>query len=71
VDAVSHFIVHLAKEESDCLPLVMEHLTIAEMKDLVGNIMGKRSSENMEEIMSLVSERSDRALRGRREYEPY
>ena len=49
-----HLVTHLAKEESHCLPLVKKHLDVKEIHELVGSIMGKRSSKIMGEILSLA-----------------
>jgi hypothetical protein len=49
-----HLMAHLAKEETQCLPLVVKHLSNAEIDDLVGKIMGKRSSDTMSQIMSMA-----------------
>lgn len=51
-----HLMKHLGKEEEHCLPLVKAHLNLQEINDLVGNIMGKRSSETMGQILSLAVE---------------
>ena len=47
---------HLAKEESHLMPLIQQHFTNDELSDLVGNIMGKRSSDNMRQIMDISVE---------------
>ena len=49
-----HLTTHLAKEEDHCLPLVKKHLDVKEIHELVGNIMGKRSSQVMGQILSLA-----------------
>jgi len=49
-----HLKAHLAKEEESCLPLVEKHLDTREIHDLVGSIMGKRSSQMMSQILSLA-----------------
>lgn len=49
-----HLITHLDKEETHCMPLVAECLTKAEINDLVGKIMGKRSSELMSQILTMA-----------------
>lgn len=55
VDLLSqHLLQHLAKEESQCMPLVKKHLSKDEINDLVGKIMGKRSSDIMGQILSLA-----------------
>jgi len=56
--AKSHqFLVrHLEKEESQCMPLIQQHFTHSELEDMVGNIMGKRSSDKMREILKISVE---------------
>ena len=49
-----HLMAHLAKEENECLPLVVNHLSKSEIHDLVGKIMGKRSSDMIAQIMSMA-----------------
>jgi len=49
-----HLLQHLEKEENHCIPLVKEHLTHDEINDLVGRIMGKRSSDVMIQILNLA-----------------
>ena len=49
-----HLMVHLEKEESQCLPLVVKHLSKPEIHDLVGQIMGKRSSDMIEDILTMA-----------------
>ena len=49
-----HLLEHLDKEENHCMPLVKQHLTQDEIKDLVGRIMGKRSNEIMIQILNLA-----------------
>jgi zinc finger-like protein len=49
-----HLIAHLDKEETHCMPLVAQYLTKTEINDLVGKIMGKRSSELMSQILTLA-----------------
>jgi iron-sulfur cluster repair protein YtfE (RIC family) len=39
-----HLMTHLEKEETQCLPLVVKHMSKSEIHELVGNIMGKRSA---------------------------
>jgi hypothetical protein len=39
-----HLMIHLEKEETQCLPLVVKHMSKSEIHELVGNIMGKRSA---------------------------
>lgn len=50
----SHLVKHLAKEETQCLPMVQKHLSKEEIADLVGKIMGKRSAEVMTKILNLA-----------------
>ena len=50
----SHLMVHLEKEENQCLPLVAKHLSKSEIHDLVGQIMGKRSSDMIAQIMTMA-----------------
>ena len=52
-------ISHLNKEESHCMPLVAQYLTKAEINDLVGKIMGKRSSELMSQILTMAVQNLD------------
>jgi len=49
-----HLITHLDKEETHCMPLVAQYLTKAEINDLVGKIMGKRSSELMSQVLTMA-----------------
>ena len=42
------------KEENQCMPLVVKHLSRNEIHDLVGNIMGKRSSDLIAQIMTMA-----------------
>ena len=49
-----HLLLHLEKEESHCMPLVETHFSTDEINDLVGNIMGKRSSDIMSQILGLA-----------------
>lgn len=49
-----HLLVHLEKEEKQCLPLVVKHLSKSEIHDLVGKIMGKRSSDMIEDILTMA-----------------
>eukprot|EP00934_Nitzschia_sp_Nitz4_P002383 Nitzschia sp. Nitz4//scaffold195_size40117//26840//28981//NITZ4_007578-RA/size40117-processed-gene-0.38-mRNA-1//1//CDS//3329540371//2378//frame0 len=49
-----HLMVHLDREEMQCLPLVVKHLSKSEITDLVGQIMGKRSSDIMSGIMTMA-----------------
>jgi len=49
-----HLMVHLEKEEKQCLPLVVKHLSKSEIHDLVGKIMGKRSSNMIVDILNMA-----------------
>lgn len=49
-----HLMVHLQKEENQCLPLVVKHLSKSEIHDLVGKIMGKRSSDMIVDILTMA-----------------
>jgi hypothetical protein len=49
-----HLMAHLEKEEQQCLPLVVKHLSKSEIHDLVGRIMGKRSSDMIAQIMTMA-----------------
>lgn len=49
-----HLMVHLEKEEKNCLPLVVKHLSKSEIHDLVGKIMGKRSSDTIAQILTMA-----------------
>ena len=49
-----HLFSHLDKEETHCMPLVVKHLNKEEIHDLVGKIMGKRSSDQMCNIMTMA-----------------
>ena len=49
-----HLYQHLEKEENQCMPLVVKHLSRNEIHDLVGNIMGKRSSDLIAQIMTMA-----------------
>ncbi|KAL7575860.1 hypothetical protein ACA910_003176 [Epithemia clementina (nom. ined.)] len=49
-----HLMRHLEKEETQCMPLVVKHLSKAEIHDLVGNIMGKRSADTIAQIMTMA-----------------
>ena len=54
IQMTSHLNTHLLKEETECMPLISQTLTQAEMTELVGDIMGTRSSSQMREIMTLA-----------------
>jgi hypothetical protein len=49
-----HLHEHLEKEETQCLPLVVNHLSGPEIHELVGNIMGKRSADTIANIMTMA-----------------
>ncbi|CAM9556797.1 unnamed protein product [Discosporangium mesarthrocarpum] len=49
-----HLFAHLDKEEESALPLIRQYFTVQEMRVLVGKIMGKRPSELMQAILSMV-----------------
>ena len=49
-----HLLAHLEKEEKQCMPLVVKHLSKSEIHDLVGKIMGKRSSDIIAQIMTMA-----------------
>jgi len=49
-----HLMVHLEKEEKQCLPLVVKHLSKSEIHELVGKIMGKRSSDMIVDILTMA-----------------
>jgi len=51
---VEHLQVHLEKEETECLPIVKQLLSDAEISTLVGKIMGKRSAEMTTKILNLA-----------------
>lgn len=50
----NHLFRHLEKEEVQCLPLVAEHMTKDEINELVGKIMGRRSSDMMCTILTMA-----------------
>lgn len=54
-----HLMAHLEKEENQCMPLVVKHLSRSEIHDLVGKIMGKRSSDIIAQIMSMAVQNLD------------
>mmetsp|Transcript_42126 Transcript_42126/g.101316 ORF Transcript_42126/g.101316 Transcript_42126/m.101316 type:complete len:945 (+) Transcript_42126:261-3095(+) len=56
-----HLFVHLEKEENQCLPLVVKHMTKSEIHDLVGQIMGKRSSDMIAQILTMAVQNLDEA----------
>lgn len=58
-----HLMTHLEKEEKQCMPLVVKHLSKTEIHDLVGQIMGKRSSDMISEIMTMAVQNLNQADR--------
>lgn len=54
-----HLLSHLEKEETQCLPLVVKHLTNEEIHNLVGDIMGKRSADLIVQIMTMAVQNLD------------
>jgi hypothetical protein len=50
-----HLMVHLEKEETQCLPLVVKHMSKSEIHELVGNIMGKRSAGTYDSSSDCIS----------------
>jgi Zinc-ribbon/CHY zinc finger/Ring finger domain len=58
-----HLMAHLEKEEKQCMPLVVKHLSKSEIHDLVGQIMGKRSSDMISEIMTMAVQNLNQADR--------
>ena len=58
-----HLMQHLEKEETQCMPLVVKHLTKSEITDLVGKIMGKRSSDTIAQIMNMAVQNLNEADR--------
>jgi hypothetical protein len=59
----THLMAHLEKEEIQCLPLVKKHLSKSEIHDLVGKIMGKRSSDMIAQIMTMAVQNLNEADR--------
>ncbi|CAM9389253.1 unnamed protein product [Ectocarpus sp. 6 AP-2014] len=49
-----HLMTHLDKEEESALPLIKHYFTGPEMGALVGKIMGKRPTELMQTILSMM-----------------
>lgn len=58
-----HLMIHLEKEEMQCLPLVAKHLTKQEIHSLVGSIMGQRSANIVVEIMTMAVQSLDETER--------
>lgn len=50
----THLHHHLTKEETQCMPLVAQHLSNTEIEDLVGQIMGQRSADTIAQILSMA-----------------
>mmetsp|Transcript_2117 Transcript_2117/g.3255 ORF Transcript_2117/g.3255 Transcript_2117/m.3255 type:complete len:767 (+) Transcript_2117:61-2361(+) len=50
----NHLFKHLEKEEVQCLPLVAKHMNKEEINELVGKIMGRRSSDMMGKILTMA-----------------
>jgi zinc finger-like protein len=59
----THLMAHLEKEEKQCMPLVVKHLSKSEIHELVGQIMGKRSSDMISEIMTMAVQNLNQADR--------
>lgn len=49
-----HLMTHLQKEETQCMPLVVKHLSKTEIHELVGQIMGQRSADTIAHIMTMA-----------------
>jgi len=58
-----HLYAHLEKEELQCMPLVVKHLSKFEITNLVGQIMGKRSSDTIAQIMTMAVQNLNEADR--------
>lgn len=58
-----HLMAHLEKEEQQCMPLVVKHLSKSEIHDLVGKIMGQRSSDTIAQIMTMAVQNLNEADR--------
>jgi hypothetical protein len=58
-----HLMTHLEKEETQCMPLVVKHMSKSEIHELVGNIMGKRSADTIAQIMTMAVQNLDEANR--------
>lgn len=52
----NHLLSHLEKEELQCMPLVVKHLGDAEINELVGEIMGRRSADTIKHILTMAVE---------------
>jgi len=59
----THLQTHLSKEETECMPLVVEHLTKEEIEELVGQIMGQRSAQTIAQIMTMAVQNLEAADR--------
>lgn len=55
----THLMAHLEKEETQCMPLVIKHLSKSEIHELVGQIMGKRSADTIAQIMTMAVQNLD------------
>ena len=53
-NVTKHLSEHLLKEETECMPLIQKNLSNSEMQDLVGDIMGTRSSDQMRDLLNLA-----------------
>ena len=58
-DLSRHLLDHLEKEETHCMPFIAKRLTKAEIQDLVGCIMGKRSADTVTKIMTMATQSLD------------
>jgi hypothetical protein len=58
-----HLMTHLEKEETQCMPLVVKHMSKSEIHELVGQIMGKRSADTIAQIMTMAVQNLDEADR--------
>jgi len=58
-----HLMIHLEKEETKCMPLVVKHLSKSEIHELVGKIMGKRSADTIAQIMTMAVQNLDQVDR--------
>jgi len=58
-----HLMAHLEKEETQCMPLVIQHLSKQEIHELVGQIMGQRSADTIAQIMTMAVQNLDEADR--------
>lgn len=58
-----HLMAHLEKEETQCMPLVIKHLSKSEIHELVGKIMGQRSADTIAQIMTMAVQNLDQVDR--------